>query len=103
MQRHSPKFNALGNVDLNYDAISRLTPLEQKILPYLVAGLSDREIGEALYLKAKTVGWYSDNIKSKLNVTSKTQLASYCIMAGRVDVEAVQKIWEAYAPHLAGE
>lgn len=53
-----------------------LAARELQIARLAASGLSNREIGEQLYLSARTVGAYLYRIYPKLGVTSRTQLAS---------------------------
>jgi ATP/maltotriose-dependent transcriptional regulator MalT len=57
-----------------------LSPQELQIARLAVQGLSNREIGEQLYLSPRTVGSHLYRIFPKLNITSRGQLA------GRLDL-----------------
>lgn len=50
---------------------SVLTPREIEVLEYIVAGKSNREIGEALYIEEKTVKNHVSNIYSKLHLKNR--------------------------------
>jgi len=52
----------------------RLTPQELTIAQLAAQGLTNREIGEKLYLSHRTVGFHLHRIFSKLGVTSRNQL-----------------------------
>ena len=52
-----------------------LSSQEQEIVQMAAQGLSNREIGEALYLSPRTIGSHLYRIFPKLNVTSRMQLA----------------------------
>jgi DNA-binding CsgD family transcriptional regulator len=57
------------------DARERLTPQELQIAEMAAAGLSNREIGEALYLSHRTVGSHLYRIFPKLGVAARSELA----------------------------
>jgi DNA-binding NarL/FixJ family response regulator len=53
-----------------------LTPREQEILELLAAGLTNREIAEALVIAPGTVKKHTGNIYGKLNVSNRTEAAT---------------------------
>jgi DNA-binding CsgD family transcriptional regulator len=53
-----------------------LTPRETEVLRLLAAGRSNRQIGETLFISAKTAGVHVSNILTKLSVTSRTEAAA---------------------------
>ena len=53
-----------------------LTARETEVLRLLAEGRSNRQIGEALYISAKTAGVHVSNIMAKLGVTSRTEAAA---------------------------
>jgi len=54
-----------------------LSPQEQRILPLVAQGLTNREIAESLQLSEKTVKNYLANICSKLSIGRRSQLAAF--------------------------
>jgi DNA-binding CsgD family transcriptional regulator len=56
--------------------LSALSPQELQIARLAAEGLSNREIGERLYLSPRTVGSHLYRIFPKLDLTSRTQLAA---------------------------
>jgi DNA-binding NarL/FixJ family response regulator len=48
-----------------------LTPREAEILPLLAVGLTDREIGAALFLSHRTVGNHVARLTAKLGVRTR--------------------------------
>jgi two-component system response regulator DevR len=54
-----------------------LTPRETEILALIVEGMSNREIGETLFLAEKTVKNYVSGILSKLGMQRRTQAAVF--------------------------
>ncbi|MEE1781896.1 AAA family ATPase [Streptomyces sp. SP17BM10] len=53
-----------------------LTPRESDVLRLVAEGHSNRAIGEALFISAKTAGVHVSNILAKLAVTSRTEAAA---------------------------
>jgi DNA-binding NarL/FixJ family response regulator len=56
------------------DAWAQLTPQEMQIARLAIEGLSNREIGERLYLSHRTVGSHLYRLFPKLGITSRIQL-----------------------------
>src|SRR5206468_12460011 len=56
------------------EAWAQLTPQELQIAQLAAGGLSNREIGERLYLSHRTVGSHLYRLFPKLGVTSRSQL-----------------------------
>lgn len=59
-----------------------LTEREIDVLRSVACGMSNREIGEALFISEKTVKTHVSNILSKLGLEDRTQLAIYAIRNG---------------------
>jgi len=57
----------------------RLTQQEQRILDLIAEGLTNRQIGERLYLSEKTVKNYVSNLLSKLGMKRRTEAAVYAV------------------------
>ncbi|MEX2161287.1 MAG: helix-turn-helix transcriptional regulator [Anaerolineales bacterium] len=53
--------------------IEPLSPRELDVLRFVEAGLSNREIAGQLFLTTGTVKWHTNNIYTKLGVSSRTQ------------------------------
>ena len=62
----------------------QLTPREQEILSLVADGLTNREIGERLYLAEKTVKHYMTHVLRKLQVRSRVEAA---LLAQRRELE----------------
>ena len=63
---------------IHSDLSSTFKPLsrrELEVLQWLAAGVSDREIGQRLYITESTVRRHVHNIFGKLNVRNRTQAA----------------------------
>lgn len=64
---------------VNDNALHALTDREREILRQIGEGLTNREIGERLFLSVRTVEWHRSNLSSKLGLTRRSEL----IAAGR--------------------
>ncbi len=63
----------------------KLTPRELEVLEGLVAGNSDREIAETLFISPRTVQSHVNNIFTKLNVNSRTAAATVALRLNLVE------------------
>ena len=61
-----------------------LTPRELDVLRLLVEGHSDRQIGEALFIGARTVQTHVANLFAKLGVNSRAEAAAVAVRRGLV-------------------
>lgn len=59
------------------DPLEILSPQERKILDYVAEGMTNRQIGEAMFLAEKTVKNYVSNMLSKLGMARRTEAAAY--------------------------
>jgi DNA-binding CsgD family transcriptional regulator/tetratricopeptide (TPR) repeat protein len=59
-----------------------LTPRELEVLPLLVQGRTNREIGETLFISENTAGVHVSNILGKLGVSSRTEAAGVAVRLG---------------------
>jgi NarL family two-component system response regulator LiaR len=59
-----------------------LTEREVEVLTLLARGLSNREIGDALFISERTVRTHVSNILSKLHLANRTQAALYALREG---------------------
>lgn len=57
----------------------QLTERERKVLELVAEGLTNREIGEQLYLSEKTVKHHVSDILSKLGLARRTQAATFAV------------------------
>jgi two-component system, NarL family, response regulator NreC len=62
-----------------------LTAREQEVLALLADGDNNTEIGEKLNISPKTVARHRENIMSKLNMHSRTELVKYAIRKGIIE------------------
>jgi DNA-binding NarL/FixJ family response regulator len=63
------------------DELAELTPQERRILELIAQGMTNRQIGEALFLAEKTIKNYVSSLLAKLGVERRTQAA---ILANRL-------------------
>jgi two-component system response regulator DevR len=59
------------------EELKSLTAQERRILELVAEGLTNRQIGERLFLAEKTVKNYMSNVLSKLGLVSRTQAAVF--------------------------
>jgi DNA-binding NarL/FixJ family response regulator len=59
------------------DELAALTDQERAILEHIAEGLTNRQIGEQMFLAEKTVKNYVSNIFSKLGMSRRTEAAAY--------------------------
>jgi DNA-binding NarL/FixJ family response regulator len=57
----------------------RLTPKERQVLEHLTQGMSNAEIGRALWLSQQTVKFHLTNIYRKLGVANRTEAARFAL------------------------
>jgi DNA-binding NarL/FixJ family response regulator len=59
-----------------------LSPRERDILPLVIEGLSNREIGDALGIRESTVKFYLKELFKLAHVKNRTQLALWARRGG---------------------
>jgi DNA-binding NarL/FixJ family response regulator len=69
--------NRMRNQAAHSDPLTGLTPQERKILELIGEGLTNRQIGERLYLAEKTVKNYVSALFAKLGMERRTQAAAF--------------------------
>ncbi|QCK15178.1 response regulator transcription factor [Mangrovivirga cuniculi] len=57
----------------------KLTPREKEIIELVIEGLSNKEIGEMLFISRCTVEQHRKNINRKLSIRNAMQLYSYAL------------------------
>jgi DNA-binding NarL/FixJ family response regulator len=65
----------------NVNSVDELTPQELQIARLAADGLSNREIGERLYLSHRTVGFHLYHVYPKLGISSRAQLHAALVPA----------------------
>jgi DNA-binding CsgD family transcriptional regulator len=66
-----------------------LTPREREVLAMVAAGMTNREIGSALFISESTAGVHVSNLMAKLGVGSRTEAAAVAYRAGLVEMAEV--------------
>ena len=87
--------------------VAQLTDQERRILDLLAEGLTNRQIGERLYLAEKTVKNYVSNLLMKLGMHRRTEAAVYAARLaerrnGDLSGTDVRRRTEAARSHLTG-
>ena len=59
-----------------------LTPREREVLPLIVAGRTNRQIAEALFISENTAGVHVSNILGKLGASSRAEAAAIAVRLG---------------------
>jgi DNA-binding NarL/FixJ family response regulator len=59
------------------DELKALTPQERTLLGYVAEGLTNRQIGERMFLAEKTVKNYMSSLLSKLGMSRRTEAAAF--------------------------
>ncbi|HXC78186.1 MAG TPA: response regulator transcription factor, partial [Candidatus Acidoferrum sp.] len=76
---------ALGESEL--ESVAEAAPLsrrEQEVARLLAAGLTNRQIGERLFISSRTVEGHIERISNKLGVRSRTQVAMWAAELGLI-------------------
>ncbi|MBO8169454.1 MAG: response regulator transcription factor [Thermoanaerobacteraceae bacterium] len=71
--------NEFKRLNKGEEELPRLTAREKEVLQCVVKGLSNKEIGEQLYISEKTVKNHITNILRKLDVSDRTQAAIFAV------------------------
>jgi two-component system, NarL family, response regulator DevR len=71
--------------------ISSLTARESEILDLIAEGLSNRQIGQRLFIAEKTVKNYVSSLLSKLNMERRTQVAVFGAHVQQVTAAALKR------------
>jgi DNA-binding NarL/FixJ family response regulator len=67
----------LRNTSVKQDPLAGLTGQERRILELIGEGLTNRQIGERMFLAEKTVKNYVSALFAKLGMERRTQAAAY--------------------------
>jgi len=82
LEMHEPGAHSHKQTD---NPIDDLTEREREILESLAGGLSNKEIGEKLFLSEKTVKHYMTNILQKLQVRNRVEAALLAQRSGKIE------------------
>src|SRR5262249_19221210 len=72
-----------------YDQLSSIpsiSPQEQRLLPLIAEGHTNKEIAEAMHLSEKTVKNYLANLFSKLHISRRSQAAAFYVRRSTSDL-----------------
>ena len=67
----------LRNPEAGNDPLAGLTPQERRILDLIAEGMTNRQIGESMFLAEKTVKNYVSNLLAKLGMSRRSEAAAY--------------------------
>ena len=67
------------------ERLARLTEQERKILDLIAEGLTNRQIGERMFLAEKTVKNYVSNLLAKLGMERRTEAAVFAARMSKSD------------------
>jgi predicted ATPase/DNA-binding CsgD family transcriptional regulator len=81
-----------------FPLVEPLSERERAILRLLADGLTNREIGDRLYLSHETVKWYNTQIYGKLSVSNRTQAASQARVRGLLDGDGLSLVGATARP-----
>ena len=73
-----------GTEQHSYDG---LTDREREVLTHIAEDETNREIAQLLHISVKTVERHRENIMSKLNLHTRTELVKYAIRKGLISLE----------------
>jgi DNA-binding CsgD family transcriptional regulator len=59
-----------------------LSDTERQVVRLVIGGRTNQQIGEALHLSPRTIGWHLGNIYRKLDVSSRGVLAAEAVRRG---------------------
>jgi DNA-binding CsgD family transcriptional regulator len=74
----------LGHGPTRPDDPTPLTPREREVAALLAEGLSNGEIARRLYISTKTASVHVSNILAKLDMASRTEVATWAVRSGLV-------------------
>ena len=77
-----------------------LSPLQRRLLPYLAAGWSSKQIANELHLAERTVRDQTCRILYALALSNRTQVGMWAVVTRQVDIEHVRDLLLQQAPHL---
>jgi DNA-binding NarL/FixJ family response regulator len=65
-----------------------LTPRERDVMRLVAAGLTNRQIGERLYISEKTASVHVSNVLAKLDASGRAEAVAVATRRGLLDVDA---------------
>jgi DNA-binding NarL/FixJ family response regulator len=67
--------------------VGLLTDREDEVLRLVAKGLTNRQVGEQLFISAKTVSVHMSNVLSKLGVSGRAEAVAVAHQRGLLEVE----------------
>lgn len=84
-QTHARILERLRSGPIQDPRLASLSPQERNVLDLIAEGLTNRQIGEKLFLAEKTVKNYVSNVLSKLGMNRRTEAAIFAIKTEHAD------------------
>ena len=78
---------ASEKLDEQFIPIEKLTPRELEILQQVASGKTNKEVGNTLFISARTVQGHLKNIYAKLNVTTRTEATTVALQHGMITLD----------------
>jgi DNA-binding NarL/FixJ family response regulator len=75
------------------DPLANLSGQERQILELIGEGLTNRQIGERMFLAEKTVKNYVSNLFAKLGMSRRTQAAAFAAQLKSGDARPGRRVW----------
>ena len=82
-----PRTHPLSLLRATKRTFSGLTPREREVSALIGRGKTNREIADGLVVSERTVETHVRNVLTKLDLTSRTQIAAWAVKKGLVDDE----------------
>ena len=71
----------------SHPVVGLLTDREDEVLRLVAKGLTNRQVGEQLFISAKTVSVHMSNVLSKLGVSGRGEAVAVAHQRGLLEVE----------------
>ena len=70
------------------------------VLELVAAGLTNKEIGEALCVSPHTARTHVERIADRLGIRNRTTMSAFALVRGLVSHERIEALWGVYHPEL---
>ena len=70
--------------------LAKLTPREMQVMMMIIAGQTNQQISDSLFLSPKTVSTYRHRLFEKLGVTNDVELTRFAMRHGLLDISQPQ-------------
>lgn len=84
ISRFAPKLSESVDIELKQDELP-LTPAEVQVFGQVALGLTNKEIGERLFISHRTVQTHVSHILQKLNLSTRSQLIRLAAQRGELN------------------